>query len=211
MYGGTAYQAAFLIALKQLVPEHTVSLAKNLVKIRIKHFPVLFLLIQTLLSLAVGNGSAMLLAWLGFMTSWIYLRFYRRTRLLSTSHTGEGSTICGDASETFAFAHFFPDPIHTPILVMSNFFYKCLVSLKLHTPFTAEDVEASNEQANARHDFGLPDITNQGFYNDRGSNREEEAGRRKALALKALDQRLSQSSAKPISDDRSLKCIVPEP
>lgn len=180
-------------------------------KIRIKHFPALFLLIQTLLSLTIGNGSAMLLAWLGFMTSWIYLRFYRRTQLLSTSHTGEGSTICGDASETFAFAHFFPEPIHAPISVVSNFIYECLVSLKLRTPFTAEDVEASNEQANARHDFGLPGRINQGWYNGRGSDNREEADRRKALALKALDQRLFPSSAKPISNDRSLKATNPEP
>ena len=93
---------------------------------------------------------------------------------------------------------------------MSNLLYECLVSLKLHTPFTAEDVETSNEQTNARHDFGLPGMMNHGLYNDSGSARREEAGRRKALALKALDQRLFLSSANPIPDDRSFKGIGPD-
>ena len=180
------------------------SVAKSLLKIRVKHFPALFLLVQTLFSLTFGNGSAMLLTWLGFVISWTYLRFYRRTQLLSTSLTGEGSIIRGDASETFAFAHFFPDPIFTPVSVVSNFLYDRLVSFKLCSPFTAEDIEAGNEQANARHDFELPGVIKRGSYNDRGSNRREEAERRRALALKALDQRLYLSSAKVGLDEHSL-------
>lgn len=152
----------------------------------------------------------MLLAWFGFMTTWIYLRFYRKTQLLSTSHTGEGSTIYGDASETFAFAYFFPDPIYTPVSIVSNKLYEYLVSLKLCTPFTAEDVEASNEQANTRHVIELPGRTSDGLYADRRSSQREEAARRKALALKALDQRLYLSSAKSISDICSPTDTQPE-
>ena len=171
-------------------------------RIRVKHFPALFLLVQTLFSLVFGNGSAMFLTWSGFMTSWIYLRFYRRTRLLSTTITGDGSIIRGDASETFAFAHFFPDPLYMPVSVVSNFLYDCLISLRICSPFTAEDVDASNEQAIARRDFELPATTRQGQYE--GTNRREEAERRRALALKALDQRLHSSPAKPTPDEHSL-------
>ena len=34
--GGVAMQAAFLVAFKQLVPEHTVTIAKGIIKIRVK-------------------------------------------------------------------------------------------------------------------------------------------------------------------------------
>ena len=34
--GGVALQAGFLVAFKQLVPEHTVTIAKGLIQIRVK-------------------------------------------------------------------------------------------------------------------------------------------------------------------------------
>ena len=209
IYGGIAYQAAFLVALKQLVPEHTVSLARNMVKMRLKHFPVLFLLVTGFISLCFGNGSSLSLALLGFTTSWTYLRFYRKTQLLSTSLTGDSSIIYGDASETFAFAHFFPDPIHTPISVLSNSIYSCLISLKLCSPVSAELIEASNEEIVARRDTSLPSINSSGSFGEISSSRREEAERRRALALKALDQRLH--SAPDCSEPGGPLNIIPSP
>lgn len=134
----------------------------------------------------------MLLAWLGFLTSWTYLRFYRISPSLAGSSTGEGSTIKGDASETFAFAYFFPDAVHAPVAALSDAVYNLMVTLRLCSRFSAEDVDASNEQASARGQGGLPSILNSG-RGGRGGGRREEAERRRALALKALDQRLQSA------------------
>jgi len=138
----------------------------------------------------------MLLAWLGFLTSWTYLRFYRITPSLSGTSTSEGSTIRGDASDTFAFAYFFPDAIHAPVAALSDAVYSLMVALRICSPFSAEDIESSNEQASARDQDGLPSLLNAG-RGGRGSGRREEAERRRALALRALDQRLTSAPPRP--------------
>ena len=108
--GGIAIQAGFLVSFKQLVPEHTVAIAKGLVRMRVKHFPAIFLLANTISGIALGTETAMFLAWFGFFTAWVYLRFYRISPSMSSASTGDGSVIKGDASDTFSFAHFFPEP-----------------------------------------------------------------------------------------------------
>ena len=97
--------------------------------------------------------------------------------------------IKGDASETFAFAYFWPDIVQPPIAAVSDGVYNALVRIRVITPFSAEDVETGNVQATARGEGGLPSLLNQGGRRGGGGKREE-AERRRALALKALDQRL---------------------
>ncbi|KAI9834884.1 MAG: hypothetical protein M1819_002792 [Sarea resinae] len=191
--GGVAVQASFLVAFKQLVPEHTVTIAKGLLKIRVKHFPALFLLFNTFSGVFFGTDTALFLSWFGFLSSWIYLRFYRTTPSLSAAATGDSSTIRGDASETFAFAYFFPDAIHGPIAAVADVVYNTFVAMRVCTPFSAADIDAGNEQALARADGGLPSLLGSGRPGGQGGKREE-AQRRRALALKALDQRLHAAS-----------------
>ena len=190
--GSISIQAAFLVAFKQLVPEHTVTILKGLVKIRVKHFPAIFLIANTISGVIFFTDTAAVLAWLGFLSSWTYLRFYKRQPDLSSSIT-TGNVIRGDASETFAFAYFWPDVVHAPIAALSDAIFNVLVTLKLCTPFSAEEVESSNQQASARGD-GLPSLMNPTGRRG-GQSKREEAERRRALALKALDQRLQAASA----------------
>ncbi|KAI9875408.1 MAG: hypothetical protein M1830_008521 [Pleopsidium flavum] len=187
--GSIALQASFLVAFKQLVPEHTVTIARGFIKIRVKHFPAIFLVANTISGVVFGTDTALVLAWLGILTSWTYLRFYKWQPDLSSASTSGVSGIRGDASETFAFAYFWPDVVHGPIAAVSDSIYNALVALRICTPFSAEDVETSNEQAMARGEGGLPSLLNQGGRRG-GSGKREEAERRRALALKALDQRL---------------------
>jgi hypothetical protein len=95
-----ALQAGLLVAFKQLVPEHTISIFKGVVKIRVKHFPVLFLLANTISGPLFGTDVAVVLAWIGFLSSWIYLRFYKRT--FPDLGSNQAPSLKGDASETFA-------------------------------------------------------------------------------------------------------------
>ncbi|KAK9248512.1 eukaryotic integral membrane protein-domain-containing protein [Lipomyces tetrasporus] len=213
--GGVALQSAFLVAFKQLVPEHTVILFRGIIKIRVKHFPALFLLINSIFGLLGAHVTA-LLTWSGFFTSWVYLRFYRVSNVssgvefyssssilpppvtangLTSPSTGplgipgaphsphSSTTTRGDASDTFSMANFFPDAIAPAVSYLSDKIFVALVKLHICVPFSQEDIEASNlrnGQFRQRFVAPLP-----------GSVRAE-AERRRALALQALDQRLSQ-------------------
>lgn len=191
--GSVALQGAFLVAFKQLVPEHTVTILQGIIKVRVKHFPAIFLAANTISGLVIGTDTALVLGWAGFFTSWTYLRFYKKQTELSGASTG-GPEIKGDASETFAFAYFWPDIIQPPIAVVADKLYDALVFVRLITPFSAEEVETSNVQATARGEGGLPSLLNQSGRRGGGGKREE-AERRRALALKALDQRLHAATA----------------
>lgn len=187
--GGITVQAAFLVAFKQMVPEHTVSVYKGIIKMRVKHFPAIFLALNTLSGFLLGTDTALVLAWLGLLTSWTYLRFYKRQPDLSGT-TNDGKGVRGDASETFAFATFFPDVVQPPISAVCNQIFDFLCTIKLCTPFSDEAIAISNEHAAARGEGGLPTFVKQprGF---KGMSKREEAERRRALALRALDQRLN--------------------
>jgi membrane associated rhomboid family serine protease len=191
--GGISTQAAFLVAFKQLVPEHTVSIYKGMVKVRVKHFPAVFLALNTLSGLILGTNVALFLAWYGLITTWTYLRFYKRQPDISGSTT-DGQGLKGDASETFAFATFFPNAVQPPIAAFCNQIYILLCNLKLCTPFSEEEISQSNEQAAARGDAGLPTFNK--ARGARGMSKREESDRRRALALKALDERLNAAAAR---------------
>ncbi len=192
--GGVTLQAAFLVAFKQLVPEHTVAIFKGLVKMRVKHFPAVFLLVNSVSGLFFGTNTAAILAWLGLITAWTYLRFYKRQPDLSGTATGSQG-FKGDASETFAFAAFFPDKVQPPIAAICDQVHILLINMRICTPFSSEDIESGNQQAAARGEAGLPSLLNNGGRTGRGTGRREEAERRRALALQALDQRLSAANA----------------
>ena len=99
----------------------------------------------------------------------------------------------GDASDTFAFVAFFPDAMHPVLAPICDGTYSMLIQLKLCTPFSNEAIEAGNESAASRSE-GLPSIMNSRGGSG-GGGRRAEAERRRALALKALDQRLNAAAA----------------
>lgn len=181
------------MAFKQLVPEHTVTILKGVVKIRVKHFPAIFLAANTISGFVIGTDTALVLAWAGFFTSWTYLRFFKKQADLAG--TGTSSMLKGDASETFAFAYFWPDIVQPPVAAIADGVYNAFVAVRILTPFSAEDVETSNVQATARGEGGLPSLLNPGGRRGGGGGKREEAERRRALALKALDQRLHAATA----------------
>ncbi|OQE13403.1 hypothetical protein PENFLA_c048G09918 [Penicillium flavigenum] len=191
--GGVSIQASFLVAFKQLVPEHTVTIFKGIIKMRVKHFPALFLLLNTISGLIIGTHTAAILSWLGLLTSWTYLRFYKRQPDLTGTSNGTG--IKGDASETFAFACLFPDVMQPPVAFVADKIYALLVAAKLLTPFSQDDIASGNELVLASGEAGLPTLLNSQRGGARGAAKREEAERRRAIALKALDRRLQAATA----------------
>jgi len=180
--GTIPLQIAFLVAFSQIVPAHTVTLFKGIVSLRVPRFPLLHAIGIFLLSLTpLLSFASFLLVTTGFLTSWIYLRFYKQA--IPDLETSQPSSLRGDASESFAFAEFFPDPIKPFIAAFSNQVYNILVSLRICTPFSQADVSASRGETFMQRSAGAP-----------GGARAE-AERRRALALKALDQRLHAATA----------------
>lgn len=180
--GTIPLQISFLVAFSQLVPAHTVTLFKGIVSLRVPRFPLIHILAVFILTLTpLLSAASFLLVTNGFMVSWIYLRFYKAA--FPDLEASQPASLRGDASETFAFAEFFPDPAKPLISTISNQVYNILVSLHICKPFSVSDVSASRGDTFIQR--GAP-----------GSARAE-AERRRALALKALDQRLHAATAGP--------------
>ncbi|PSS20494.1 hypothetical protein M430DRAFT_100079 [Amorphotheca resinae ATCC 22711] len=182
--GSIPLQISFLVAFSQLVPSHTVTLFRGIVSLRVPRFPLIHVLTVFLLSLTpLLSIASVLLVTSAFLTSWTYLRFYKSA--FPDLETSQTSTLRGDASETFAFAEFFPSPVKPLVAAVSNQIFSVLVSLRICTPFSAADVSASRGETFVQR--SAP-----------GGARAE-AERRRALALKALDQRLNNVTAKATS------------
>ncbi|KAK9366518.1 eukaryotic integral membrane protein-domain-containing protein [Lipomyces kononenkoae] len=213
--GGVALQSAFLVAFKQLVPEHTVILFRGIIKIRVKHFPALFLLINTIFGL-FGAHVAALLAWSGFFTSWIYLRFYRISNVSSGVEFYSSSSILpppvtanGLSSPSSAPAAISGSP-HSPHHVattrgdasdtfsMANFFPDAIAPA---VSFVGDRLFSVLVKLHICVPFSQEDIEASNLRNGQFRQRavaplpgsvRAEAERRRALALQALDQRLAQ-------------------
>jgi len=183
-----------LVAFKQLVPEHRVTLGRGLVRIRVKHFPAVFVLAQTASGALLRTDTAAVLAWLGFLLGWAYLRFYKAGAANADLATGRGAR--GDPSETFAFAYFWPDAVHGPVAAAADALFALLVALRVCSPFSAESVASSSQAANVRDAGGLPlstqDLRHGGAAAaGAGAAALEQSDRRRELALRALNERLA--------------------
>ncbi|KAG8759185.1 hypothetical protein FRC14_006510 [Serendipita sp. 396] len=168
-----AVQTGVLVAFTQLIPEHQIQFFGTF-KIRVKRLPMLYVTVSNVACI-IGYQSPWILIQFGWLVSWAYLRFYKRT-----TDALSGIDTYGDRSETFAFIHWFPPFVHKPLSVISKFTHNQAVRLKLIRPFTpsADDVES-------------------GVYSSLSSSQpggaRAEAERRRALALKALDSRLANT------------------
>ena len=164
--------SAFLVVLAQLVPEHSVRLIASPLRSRTKHFPALFVFANILSGPLLGTWTALWLSWFGFVTCWVYLRFYK-----SSGVEGEGR---GDASDTFAFTALFPDVLHPVLAPVCDGVYNVMVGLRVVRPLAAAGAGEGR----------LPSTTQ-----DVVVAGNAEADRRRALALRALDERLAARAA----------------
>jgi len=174
--GQSALQVGVLVAFTQIIPEHQVQLF-GVLKMRVKRLPMLYVTFSNIMCI-VGYQVPFILIQFGWLVSWVYLRFYKRTGSeIGNTLAGGIVETYGDRSEAFAFVHWFPPFLHYPVSKLSTLVYDNAVRLRLVQPYpTATDLEAGGYAA-------LP-----------GGARAE-AERRRAMALKALDQRLASSSA----------------
>jgi hypothetical protein len=144
-------------------------------------FPLLHLIMVFILTLTpLYTPAHLLLAFYGSIVSWTYLRFYK-CQFPDLDRQQEG--LRGDRAETFAFAEFFPEPLRPAVTMLSNSVFNVLVSIGLCTPWDPSQVQAAQNASILGGRSGA-------------SSSRAETERRRALALKALDQRLQAATAK---------------
>lgn len=141
------------------------------------------------------TSASFFLSIYGLVTSWTYLRFFKPV-FPDLDSTSQPASLRGDASETFAFAEFFPAPLRPFVAGISDQVFNVLVAMRICTPFSAADVSAAGRGGEAAHFGGAHGHGHRGGAP--GSARAE-AERRRALALKALDQRLHAATASAAS------------
>ncbi|KAM0330537.1 hypothetical protein ACHAQA_003484 [Verticillium albo-atrum] len=179
--GTIPLQIAFLVAFSQLVPAHTVTLFRGILSLRVPRFPLIYIGVITFLSLTLMSVASLLLAVFGFVVSWTYLRFYKT--VFPDLDASQAAALRGDASETFAFAEFFPGPAKPFVAAATNQIFEVLVAMRVCTPFSQDTLSAARGGSGSFIQRGGP-----------GGARAE-AERRRALALKTLDQRLHAATA----------------
>jgi hypothetical protein len=170
VHGLGAFIAAFTVAVKQMEPDAVLFTSAPLGKLRRRHVPLSLLGIIVVLRIvgAVEPSFPILFAW-GSIVSWVYLRFYQM-------HTGGRR---GDMADSFSFASFFPEAIQPFIAILSNSFYALLVSAKVCSKVTKKyEVTPQTPVIVTLPGTGIQD-----------------AERRRQLALKALNERLSRVPA----------------
>ncbi|KAF8581669.1 DUF1751-domain-containing protein [Ramaria rubella] len=174
-HGQMALQTGVLVAFTQMIPEHQVQLF-SVLKLRVKRLPMLYVTFSTAMCL-IGYQDPFILIQFGWLVAWIYLRFYKRT---GGDTPGGGPIEYGDRSETFAFIYWFPPLLHYPISIAANFAYVLALRLRLVPEHSGSSI----------------DLETGGYASLPGGARAE-AERRRAMALKALDQRLANPAQNP--------------
>ncbi|KAF6766649.1 eukaryotic integral membrane protein-domain-containing protein [Ephemerocybe angulata] len=167
-HGQMALQIGLLVAFTQLIPEHNVQLM-GVIKVKVKTLPMAYLTLSTVLCI-VGLQNPWILIQFGWFVSWVYLRFYKKNTVDSIN----GVTY-GDRSDTFSLISWFPPFMHTPLTYLGNTVFS--LANKFHLiPTTSSDIEG-------------------GSYSQLPGGARAEAERRRAMALKALDQRVASTSS----------------
>jgi hypothetical protein len=167
-HGQMALQIALLVAFTQLIPEHQVQIL-GVIKTRVKSLPMVYLTLSTVLCI-IGFQCPWILIQFGWFVGWVYLRFYKK-------NPGESAGVdtYGDRSETFSLVSWFPPFVHYPLTLLGDFVYSLANRFHL-IPSSGADVEV-------------------GGYGQVPGTARAEAERRRAMALKALDQRLANNSS----------------
>ncbi|RDB28848.1 hypothetical protein Hypma_015796 [Hypsizygus marmoreus] len=168
-HGQMSLQTAILVAFTQIIPEHQVQVL-GFIKARVKTLPMAYLTVSTVLCF-VGFQCPWIIIQFGWFVGWIYLRFYKKN---ATDSVG-GIDTYGDRSETFSLISWFPPFMHKPLTILGNFVFSLATRFHL-IPSSSSDVEI-------------------GSYNQVPGTARAEAERRRAMALKALDQRLANNSS----------------
>ncbi|XP_038054322.1 transmembrane protein 115-like [Patiria miniata] len=179
LHGLAGFVSGVAVVLKQTMGDQEL-VGKGPLKLKIKDLPLLILSLSGVLRiLGLIPGTSLCMCASGLFVSWIYLRFFQRQ-----------SSGRGDMSDTFRFATFFPEVMQPPVAIVTNTVYSFLVRIRLC------------KKQIRKYDVGAPSPIN---INLPGSD-PADAERRRQIALKALNERLSaveEQTAWPSMDEQA--------
>jgi len=128
----------------------------------------------------LGYQSPFILIQWGWLVSWVYLRFYKKNSMEGVATLSGAADTYGDRSDAFAFINWFPPFVHQPLGMVLDFVYQIALQVKIVPAYSSTDLESGSHAPMG------------------GGIARAEAERRRAMALKALDQRMA-STAGPAS------------
>lgn len=191
--GGISYYFAFLVVLKQWIPEHNIVLFQGLINFRVKHLPFALLNIIIVWSILISRSLYPAVPSISsFIISYNYLRFHQSFAsdpiLPITTASGssdQDSLVKGDASDTFQLVEFFPAILKPYLSVVFNQIYELSVLIGIVTPFNDDNIEQSNIRAQKR--FEQVNQTQKSVANS-------VAERRRQVALQVIEDRINKES-----------------
>lgn len=162
--GLSALIAALIVAAKQVFPDQQIGFSGATVAS--KHLPLIAFAVLSIASAArlVSVGEFVFMS-SGFAFGWLYLRFFQKRE--------QGR---GDPSESFAFQTFFPEPVASVVGVVSA------VVFAIFKPILAGVQDGSGKAVSGN----APSL-------QQSSADPVDAERRRQRALRALDERMSES------------------
>mmetsp|Transcript_4995 Transcript_4995/g.9656 ORF Transcript_4995/g.9656 Transcript_4995/m.9656 type:complete len:369 (-) Transcript_4995:254-1360(-) len=199
MCGFSPVNAGFVVALFQMFPTKPLLPVSPVPAIR--HLPILVVTGSVMLYVGgVVNGKEAPLVVFGTLFGWVFLRFLR---------TDDQTGLVGDLRPEFAFAQLFPDvPVLRPVLVFcSALCYKAVLaagcftaSANSHKLGPSRSAAASSSSSSASLSSSssqqrtIDDSERVGGRNTEFSfgTSDATADRRRALAIRAIDEKLAQ-------------------
>lgn len=165
---------ALLVAVKQRISGHYVIFLKGSLRIKVTYFPFILLVsVGVLFLISESYRVTWLLCVVGFIFSWIYLRYFkassneRQSYLLpftlrrpgvSPAPLATGPALSfdnnfskGDRSDQFALATFFPGPVGSLVQVASNYVFRFMIKRQWVDP---KDYTSFDEDDNSREEVG---------------------------------------------------------
>lgn len=166
--GSSALIISLLVAIKQRIPNHYLLFLNGFIRLRVSLVPFFVLSTGLIFSFITSNPYYHVinqLAWLGFIISWVYLRFFkeggsgRQLSLLPITESGNPTILIkGDRTGQFALSTFFPRPLSFIVAFISDKIFQVFVTLKLlnHGDFTSnneEDMQDEVSNSNTQTDL----------------------------------------------------------
>lgn len=182
--GGLPYYVGFLVALKQLIPEHNIVLFQGVLLVRVKQLAFIVMCICAVWSL-VFRTLYPIVPFIGaFFTAYTYLRFYQQSTadsILPIAGGSDANVLIGDALDTFRIVEFFPSQLRPYLAPVTDGIYDVAVLAGIVSPFNDDDIEQSNIRAQRRHE-GHKLAAN------------AVAERRRQVALQVIEDRIAENN-----------------
>uniref|UniRef100_A0A7S3Z0Y4 Rhomboid-like protein n=1 Tax=Lotharella globosa TaxID=91324 RepID=A0A7S3Z0Y4_9EUKA len=194
--GFSAANAAFGVALKQLAPNQ--NCVASFDKIKFKHLPAIVIACAVVCyGLGVTQFKDLLLVVFGTYYGWLYLRYFMPY---------PGNAIRGDSSEEFAFKTLWPGPLRPIGAMFGNITFGCCEMCGFCKVVDGPVAEELPRTAIPSTSIPIPEVPDTVSEAER-----KQSERRRALAVKAINERIEQLKQARSSAQNKAKAMETSP